>query len=102
MGDLYGRPIHGKPLTDREQEVAALLPLGSNKEIARRLGISSRTIEVHRLHIMVKVGARNAADIGRMMAEARMMELVTELRLATGPKARLAFDAICKRHGVTL
>ena len=39
----------------------------SNKEAGRRLGISPRTIEVHRARIMDKLGARNAADLMRIV-----------------------------------
>jgi DNA-binding CsgD family transcriptional regulator len=54
------------PLTSREQEVLGLITGGSsNKEGAHRLGISTRTFEAHRAHIMEKLGARNAADLVR-------------------------------------
>jgi DNA-binding CsgD family transcriptional regulator len=60
-------------LTPREGEVLDLIVGGaSNKEGAHRLGITTRTFEVHRAHIMEKVGARNAADLVRMaLSEAR-------------------------------
>jgi len=55
-------------LTRREMEVAALIADGaSNKEAGRRLGISPRTVELHRAHIMQKLGARNAADLVRIV-----------------------------------
>jgi DNA-binding CsgD family transcriptional regulator len=55
-------------LTPREREVAALIADGaSNKEAGRRLGISPRTVELHRAHIMEKLGARNAADLVRIV-----------------------------------
>lgn len=45
-------------LTERERQVLdCLLEGGTNKEIARRLGISHRTVEVHRANIMEKTGA---------------------------------------------
>jgi DNA-binding CsgD family transcriptional regulator len=54
-------------LTPREAEVLALITAGaSNKEGGYRLGISTRTFEVHRAHIMKKCGARNAADLVRI------------------------------------
>jgi two-component system, LuxR family, response regulator FixJ len=55
-------------LTRREQEVAKLIANGaSNKEAGRRLGISPRTVELHRAHVMEKLGARNAADLVRIV-----------------------------------
>jgi DNA-binding CsgD family transcriptional regulator len=47
-------------LTPREREVLAQITSGaSNKEGGRQLGISTRTFEVHRAHIMDKLGAKN-------------------------------------------
>ena len=60
-------------LTPREREVLAQIAGGaSNKEAGRQLGISPRTIEVHRARIMEKLGAKNAADLVRIvMSEGR-------------------------------
>ncbi|MBA2398545.1 MAG: response regulator transcription factor [Bradyrhizobium sp.] len=56
----------GQPLTSREREVLARIAVGeTNKEAARRLGLSARTIEGYRASIMRKVGARNAAELLR-------------------------------------
>lgn len=53
-------------LTPREHEVLALIRAGSsNKEGGHQLGISTRTFEAHRAHLMGKLGARNAADLIR-------------------------------------
>ena len=58
---------HHRALTPREHEVLGLIVGGaSNKEGAHRLGITTRTFEVHRAHIMEKLGAKNAADLVRM------------------------------------
>lgn len=55
-------------LTRRERDVLGQVAHGaSNKEAGRRLGISPRTIEVHRARIMDKLGARNAADLMRIV-----------------------------------
>jgi FixJ family two-component response regulator len=63
-GNFPGRAL----LTPRECEVLAAVTAGSsNKEIGRRLGISPRTVEVHRARIMEKLGARNAADLVRIV-----------------------------------
>lgn len=54
-------------LTEREREVMALAVLGhTNKEIARRLAISHRTVEIHKARIMHKTGAVNVLDLARM------------------------------------
>jgi DNA-binding NarL/FixJ family response regulator len=58
--------INAHRLTPREQEVLALITGGcSNKEGGYQLGISTRTFESHRAHLMGKLGARNAADLIR-------------------------------------
>jgi two-component system response regulator FixJ len=55
-------------LTPREREVLQLITNGqSNKEAGRELGISPRTIEVHRARVMEKLGARNTGDLMRIV-----------------------------------
>ncbi|MGD9836446.1 MAG: response regulator transcription factor [Afipia sp.] len=64
LGDFPGMML----LTRRERDVLALVTNGaSNKEAGRKLGISPRTVEVHRARIMDKLGARNAADLMRIV-----------------------------------
>ena len=54
-------------LTPREREVMELLTAGStNKIIASTLGISVRTVELHRARVMAKSKARTVADLVRM------------------------------------
>ncbi len=68
-GDIgsYQFPGHDL-LTPREREVLSQIADGaSNKEAGRKLGISPRTIEVHRARIMEKLGAKNAADLVRIV-----------------------------------
>lgn len=61
-----------EPLTRREREVLEQFTAGaSNKEAGRVLGISPRTIEDHRANIMKKLGARNAADLVRIVMTAQ-------------------------------
>ena len=51
-------------LTPREQEVLTeIMAASTNKETARKLGISPRTVEAHRSHIMEKLGAANAVHL---------------------------------------
>lgn len=53
-------------LTPREREVLDLAGKGLHaKEIARALGISPRTVEVHKASLMDKLGARNVAELVR-------------------------------------
>lgn len=55
-------------LTPREGQVLQLISSGrSNKEASVELGISSRTVEVHRARVMEKLGARNTADLMRII-----------------------------------
>jgi FixJ family two-component response regulator len=62
-----------EPLTRREREVLEQFTSGaSNKEAGRTLGISPRTIEDHRANIMKKLGARNAADLVRIVMTAQL------------------------------
>ena len=54
-------------LTPRELEVFLLLLAGEgNKAMARSLGVSIRTLEVHRAHLMAKMEARSLADLVRV------------------------------------
>ncbi len=54
-------------LTAREREVFELVATGEpNKVIARHLGISFRTVELHRAHIIEKLQARSLSDLIRM------------------------------------
>ncbi|TLZ00718.1 MAG: response regulator transcription factor [Gammaproteobacteria bacterium] len=54
-------------LTEREREILALLAAGhQNREIATQLGISPRTVEVHKARIMEKLECRSLADLIRM------------------------------------
>ena len=53
-------------LTAREREVLELAARGLHaKEIAAQLGISPRTVEVHKAHLMEKLGVRNIAELVR-------------------------------------
>jgi len=54
-------------LTPRERQVLELVTLGkSSKVIAWELGVSQRTVEIHRAHVTEKMGATSIAHLVRM------------------------------------
>jgi two-component system response regulator FixJ len=59
-------------LTPREFQVLELIANGaSSKEAGRHLGISPRTIEVHRARVMEKLGAKNTIDLVHIVLSER-------------------------------
>lgn len=64
LADLKQR---AESLTPREREVMALVVDGkANKVIAIDLGLSERTVEIHRANVMDKMGARSVAHLVKM------------------------------------
>lgn len=58
-------------LSPRELEVARLIVEGlPNKAIGQQLDISERTVQVHRLHVMEKLGIHSAAELTQLMLKA--------------------------------
>lgn len=58
-------------LSPRQSEVARMVALGlPNKQIARNLGISEKTVHIHRQHVMEKTGAGNAPALTRLILQA--------------------------------
>jgi two-component system response regulator FixJ len=60
-------------LTARERDVLErIASAATNKEAGMALGISPRTVETHRAHIMSKLAAKNAADLMRIVLRKRV------------------------------
>jgi len=57
-------------LTPREREVLGLVTSGkANKVMAADLGLSQRTVEIHRARVMEKMGASSLAQLVRMVMD---------------------------------
>jgi len=55
-------------LTEREHEVASLMATGEkNKHIAAKLGISTKTLDIHRANLKWKLKTRGPVDIARVV-----------------------------------
>lgn len=67
LGAAPPAAVRSATLSQREREVMALVVDGlGNRDIGERLGISPRTVEVHKSRLMAKLGARNLADLIRL------------------------------------
>ncbi|WP_027860756.1 LuxR C-terminal-related transcriptional regulator [Marmoricola sp. URHB0036] len=61
---LESTAVPTSPLTPRQREVAALVAEGAtNRQIARRLGIADKTVEVHLAQIMARLDVHNRAQV---------------------------------------
>jgi FixJ family two-component response regulator len=65
------RPLGSRPVSStlsmREREVMKLVVDGlDNRDVGERLGISPRTVEVHKSRVMTKLGARNLPELMRI------------------------------------
>lgn len=57
----------GAQLSDRERQVMALMIQGHhNRRIATELGISHRTVEIHKARVMEKMGVKSLVDLVRL------------------------------------
>jgi len=66
-------------LTDRERQVLELLIAAkSNKAAAHELGISHRTVEIHRAHLMEKLQASGLSDLVRIAIAAGLKIVPTK------------------------
>ena len=79
LGRLAAAQLANGGLTRREVEVVRLVAVGqTNREIARELFLSPRTVDTHVQNIRMKLGCRSRADAARR---------ATELGLVVGPSA---------------
>ena len=66
-------------LTPRQRQVLALVAGGlSNKEVARKLGCSPRTVEIHRRAILLKLECKSTLEAVRIAFHAAMAEFDRE------------------------
>jgi DNA-binding NarL/FixJ family response regulator len=65
-----------EPLSDREIETLCLIANGkSSKEIAAQMGISVKTVETHRTHLLRKLHCKSAVDLTRYAVRDGLVEL---------------------------
>jgi FixJ family two-component response regulator len=70
LGEHARIKAHLESLTPREREVLDLMTQGKqNKVVGQELGVSPRTIEIHRARVMEKMGAHSVAELVRMMLD---------------------------------
>lgn len=63
-------------LTEREHEILSLVAHGlTSRSVARKLGISTRTVERHRTHLMTKLGVTNVVELVREAVRLRLIEV---------------------------
>ena len=73
---------HGNRLTSRETEVLQLVAEGSaNKQVADTLGISIKTVEKHRQHLMDKLNIHDTAGLTRYAISAGVIESSVQLTI---------------------
>jgi len=65
---------HWELLTPRQREVLQLVSEGhSSKEIAYRLGLSTKTVESHRAQLMKRLGVHSTAELLRSATRLRLL-----------------------------
>ncbi len=76
--DSISEPLGLDKLTEREREVLQLIAEGNpNREIARRLFVSTKTIEAHRVKIQYKLQLRGTAELTKYAIKKGLVDLDT-------------------------
>lgn len=82
-------------LTAREREILSVLAAGHpNKSIAQKLGISTRTVEVHRAHLKTKLAARTSTDLLKLAFAAGLGRAADSLQPAIANSRIMALDCL--------
>jgi DNA-binding CsgD family transcriptional regulator len=69
-------------LTVRERQVLALVVIGHlNKQIAHKLGITEKTVKVHRGRFMAKLGMRNIVEVVQFAVWAGLLPIACPVPL---------------------
>ena len=72
--ELLESNSEGQSLTARQKEILSLVTQGfTNREIAEKLDISVRTVEVHRFNLMRRLRVRNVAQLLRQAIALRII-----------------------------
>ncbi len=74
--DVLGSKTHNHPsITRREKEVLELIALGmTNPEIADKIFVSVSTVDTHRKNLILKLEAKNTADLIRMAFHLKILK----------------------------
>ncbi len=88
-GETGFRKKNGAELTSREAELLQMIAEGyANKQIAAELGISIKTVEKHRQHLMQKLHIHDIAGLTRFAIAAGIIESSVQSTIAQHPFAR--------------
>lgn len=78
-------------LSPRQLQILQGMVAGeTNKAMARRIGISPRTVETHRAHLLHRLGAANISEAIRIANAAQLDDVITRTGLNDVPAVRLA------------